>query len=125
VTTPPTPATAIIDGSLCRLNWNGTRAARQLPLATAVIEFLPGALCTFVRENPLGLLPGLSNVYCLDGDLNLRWLADWPHANDPCMALLHVENEVLSTLSTRGLLVRLDAATGRLVDAVLPVAAAS
>lgn len=120
----PTPATAIIDGALCHLTRRGTPSAVHAPLATAIVEFLPGAMCYFVREHPLGLLPGIANLYCLDADLHLLWMAEWPSSDDPCVAIDGEENGVLFALSASGALVRLDSATGRLlgVDAAHDVA---
>jgi hypothetical protein len=116
----PTPATAIIDGALCHLTRHGTPSAVHAPLATAIVEFLPGAMCYFVREHPLGLLPGIANLYCLDADLHLLWMAEWPSSDDPCVAIDGEDNGVLFALSASGALVRLDSATGRLLRRAAP-----
>jgi hypothetical protein len=86
VKTPLQPI-AVIDGTLCELTREGARAAAHAPLATAVVEFRRGPMCFFVREHPYGLLPGMPNLYCLDGDLRLQWLAEWPLIDDPCAAI--------------------------------------
>lgn len=123
---PPTaPATAILDGTLCRLDPRGQRLAAHPPLATAIVEFLPGPLRTYVRENPLGLLPGIANLYCVDAALRLQWVAEWPFAGDPCAAILSEQDDVLSVLTVSGATLHFDAHTGRQVGDPSAVAAAS
>lgn len=120
-----TPALAVIDGMLCRLTREGTRAAGHPPLATAVVEFRQGPLRCYVREHPFGLLPGLPNLYCLDGAFRLQWMAEWPHPSDPCTAILGEEGDTLVTSAASGATVYLDANTGRLLRVDQPMAAAS
>ena len=110
----PAHAFAVIDGSLCQLGRLGGRATWQKPLASAVVEFRRGPLRTYVREHTYGLLPGLPNLYCLDGANRLCWMADWPLANDPCAEIIDSNESVLVALSAAGVIVELDAVTGRL-----------
>jgi hypothetical protein len=112
---PDTPALAVIDGSLCQLTREGTRAAGHAPLATAVLEFRHGSLRYYVREHPHGLLPGLPNLYCLDGSFRLQWMAEWPDAGDPCSSIVGEEGNTLVAVSASGSVVRLDAHSGRLL----------
>jgi hypothetical protein len=119
------PALAVIDGTLCQLTREGTRAGGHPPLATAVVEFQRGTLRYYVREHPFGLLPGLPNLYCLDAGFNLQWMAEWPHPSDPCAAIVGEDGEDLVVLSSAGTTVRLNAATGRLVRVEPRLAAAS
>jgi hypothetical protein len=121
----PLQSIAVIDGALCQLTREGTRAATHAPLATAVVEFRRGPLCFYVREHPYGLLPGIPNLYCLDAELRLQWLAEWPLESDPCASLAEVEGDVLTAVSVSGVTVQLDATTGRLLGTIAPVAAAS
>jgi hypothetical protein len=79
----PPQSIAVIDGSLCQLSREGIHTAAHSPLATAVVEFCRGAHCYYVREHPHGLLPGIPNLYCLDRELRLQWLAEWPLTDDP------------------------------------------
>jgi hypothetical protein len=116
---------AVIDGTLCQLTREGARAGGHVPLATAVTEFLPGPMCYYVREHPYGLLPGIPNLYCLDGAFRLQWMAEWPDSDDPCVAILGRDGDVLSVLSRRGAIVRLDAHTGRLKNVEPAIAVAS
>ena len=109
-----TPALAVIDGTLCQITRTGARAGGHAPLATAVVEFLPGPLCYYVREHPYGLLPGLPNLYCLDGAFRLQWIAEWPDAVGPCTAIEREEAGELVVSAASGAVVRLDAGTGRL-----------
>jgi hypothetical protein len=110
-----TPALAVIDGTLCQLTREGIRAAGHAPLATAVLEFRHGSLRYYVREHPHGLLPGLPNLYCLDGAFRLQWMAEWPDAGDPCTAIVGEEGDTLVAISASGSVVRLDADSGRLL----------
>jgi hypothetical protein len=123
--TSPSHAFAVIDGSLCQFGRAGGRALWHAPIATAVVEFRRGSLCTYVREHPYGLLPGLANLYCLDGAHRLQWMAEWPNADDPCAGIVDEVGGVLVAVSVAGAVVRLDAATGRLLGFALPVSAAS
>jgi outer membrane protein assembly factor BamB len=119
-----TPALAVIDGTLCRLTREGARAAGHPPLATAVLEFRHGSLRYYVREHPHGLLPGLPNLYCLDATFRLQWMADWPESSDPCIAILGEEGDTVVAQSASGMIVRLDANTGRLLRVEQLMAAA-
>lgn len=123
--TTPLEALAVIDGSLCELGQFGARTLRHAPLATAVVEFRRGAMCTYVREHPFGLLPGLANLYCLDGAHRLLWMAEWPERNDPCAVIVEEENGVLVVMSVSGAVVRIDSATGKLISWQRRVEAAS
>jgi hypothetical protein len=105
----------VIDGTLCRLARNGARSGGHAPLATAVVEFHRGPMCTYVREHPYGLLPGIPNLYCLDGAFRLQWMAEWPSADDPCTGIIGQEGGELVVTSAGGLVVRLEAQTGRLL----------
>lgn len=119
------PALAVIDGTLCQLSRDGSRAGGHAPLATAVVEFKHGPMRYYVREHPYGLLPGLPNLYCLDAAFRLQWMAEWPDASDPCVSIAGEEGEILIALAQSGAVVRLDAVTGRLLGLEQPMAAAS
>jgi hypothetical protein len=122
--TTPAHALAVIDGSLCRLARSGGRAIWHQPIATAVVEFRRGPMCTYVREHPFGLLPGFANLYCIDGAHRLRWVAEWPLADDPCAGIVDETGGVLVTVSASGVEVRLEAASGRLLGCAQSVAEA-
>jgi hypothetical protein len=124
VTTLP-EALAVIDGALCLLTREGARAGWYAPLATAVVEFRHGPMRVYVREHPFGLLPGLPNVYCLDGAFRLQWMAEWPQSAGACVKLLGEEANALVTLAASGAVIRLDVDTGRLLSAVEAMAEAS
>jgi hypothetical protein len=123
VTTPP-PALAVIDGTLCLLTREGAHARGYQPLATAVVEFQHGPFRVYVREHPYGLLPGIPNLYCLDGDFRLQWMAEWPDASDPCTRIVREDGDTLLVESMSGALIRLDAHTGRLRGVTQAMAAA-
>ena len=82
-------------------------------------------MCTYVREHPYGLLPGLANLYCLDGAHRLCWIAEWPLANDPCSAILRESADGLVVASGRGAVLRIDATNGRFLGFVESAAVAS
>jgi hypothetical protein len=118
------PALAVIDGTLCQLTREGSRAGGHAPFGSAVVEFRHGPLRYYVREHPFGLLPGLPNLYCLDADFRLQWMAEWPDSSDPCAAIAGEENDTLVAVAASGAVVRLDAHTGRLRSVQSPMAAA-
>jgi hypothetical protein len=121
---PTSPALAVIDGSLCQFTREGVPAHRYEPIATAVAEFHCGPMCIYVREHPYGLLPGISNLYCLDGALRLLWLAEWPGACGACTRIVDATGDVLTTESASGATVRIRAHTGELLGIDQPMAAA-
>jgi hypothetical protein len=123
--TTPLEALAVIDGSVCRLGRMGGRTQCHAPLATAVVEFRRGPVRTYVREHPFGLLPGLPNLYCVDGGYRLLWMAEWPDADDPCAAILDEIDGELIVKSVNGAIARLDAETGRLLNWTARVSVAS
>lgn len=94
-----------------------------MPLATAVVEFLPGPLCFYVREHPFGLLPGLPNLYCVDAALRLQWMAEWPESEGACVRLVAASDEELLVEAASGALVRFSPHTGRLLEVMVPMAA--
>jgi hypothetical protein len=122
--TNPAPAFAVIDGKLCRLKRTGSVDAVHAPLATAVMEFRPGAMRLYVREHPYGLLPGVPNVYCVDLDFKQLWLAEWPYPDDLAAKLVDEVDGALVMETVHGAIVRLDTATGRVLGCTPAVAAA-
>ena len=118
-------ASAIIDGTLCQIDRRGLRSVECPPLGSAVAEFRQGPLCFYVREHSYGLLPGMANLYCLNANLHLRWIAAWPESDDPCAEILSEEDGVLITRSVSGAIVRLDTHDGRLLSCTPSVAVAS
>ncbi len=119
------PALAVIEGHLCQLTRRGAKTGEHAPLATAVVEFRHGPLRVYVREHPFGLLPGIANLYCLDGAFRLQWIADWPNPADPCAAIITEDASVLITRACSGAIVRLNADSGRLLSVEYPLAVAS
>ena len=81
-------------------------------------------MCIYIRENPLGLLPGISNLYCLDGALSLLWIAQWPDECGPCTRIVDASNDLLTTEAASGATVRFVAHTGKLIGIAQPMAAA-
>lgn len=119
------PAIAVIDGKLCRLTRKGTVESAHTPLATAVLEFRHGPMRLYIREHPYGLLPGVPNLYCLDANFRLLWLADWPSSDDPCAKIVAEDDAVLVVESVSGNTLQFDASTGRLLHVAQPMAVAS
>ena len=71
-----TPSYALIDGVLCKLNRKCAVVRRHAPMGLLVEEFLVHEDRILVRESGDGVLLGMTNLYCLDADLRLRWLAE-------------------------------------------------
>ena len=111
----PSPALAVIDGTLYQLTREGAPAAACPPLATAIVEFRRGPLCVYVRELSLGLLPGIANLYCLDGALRLQWIAEWPAALGACTGILDATDDALTVESASGAVVRINAHNGKVI----------
>lgn len=110
---------------LCQLSRHGTRAVACAPLGSAIVEFRQNPFCVYVREHPFGLLPGIANLYCLDSDLRLRWMAAWPEGAGHCTAIIGEEGYELVVQSASGLIVRIDRLDGRLVGVAPAISAAS
>lgn len=120
----PVPALAVIDGTLCQFQRDGSRSVGHTPIATAVVEFQRGPMCYYVREHTFGLLPGMPNLYCLDLDFRLQWLAEWPETEAPCGSIIGTEADALVVTSGSGAVIRLDARNGRLLSVAPALAAA-
>ena len=119
-----TPALAVLEGALCLINRTGQRRVGHAPLATAIVEFRQGPLRYYVREHTFGLLPGMPNLYCLDADFRLQWMAEWSDASDPFASIVDEEGGVLVLATVSGRTVRLDSLTGRLLGVSTALAAA-
>lgn len=118
---PPNPETtaalAILDGALCRLNRRGKVAQRHRPLGSAIMEFHPLADGRYlVRESAFGLLPGISNLYCVDAELHQIWLAEPPVDGALYSEPLQVAGDLAICPTTSGGRSLLDLATGRAVS---------
>jgi hypothetical protein len=88
------------------------------------VEFQQTPFRCYVREHTYGLLPGFPNLYALDGAFRLQWMAEWPDLSDPCAKIVGEKDGVLEVVSQKGLNVRLDAFTGRLISVGSTLAAA-
>ena len=89
------------------------------------MEFHHGPMRLYVREHPYGLLPGVPNLYCLDPNFRMLWLAEWPFADDPCGRLVEETDDALIVETVSGLSVRLDASSGKVLACPQAIAAAS
>lgn len=119
------PAIAVIDGSLRRLSRSGAVVATHTPIATAILEFHHGPMRFYIREHPFGLLPGVPNLYAVDADFRMQWLAEWPLGDNPCARIIEDEDNVLTVESVSGAVLQFDASTGRLLSCAHRMAAAS
>lgn len=86
---------AILDGKLCRLNRRGTVVRRHAPIGGRIEDFLVVQDRIVVREAPEDFLAGVSNLYCLDENFKLVWLAQQPKGNEaylgpPCIEGTHL-----------------------------------
>ncbi|MEO6005873.1 MAG: hypothetical protein ABIZ04_25860 [Opitutus sp.] len=118
------PALAVIDGTLVQLTREGVAAGVCPPLATAIVEFRRGPMRVYVRELAVGLLPGIANLYCLDGALRLLWIAQWPADLGACTAIVDATDDALTVESAFGLTVRIDPHTGAVIGVDHQLAAA-
>jgi len=73
-------------------------------------------MCVYAREHPHGLLPGIANLYCLDGALRLQWMAEWPEYCGPCTRIIDATGDTLSVESASGEILRINAHTGRVLE---------
>jgi outer membrane protein assembly factor BamB len=72
-----------------------------------------------VREDYYGFPRGESNVYCLEGDLRLRWRAELPRSSDVYAHPIFVTSAGVVCASWEGYTCTLDPATGRIRSKVL------
>lgn len=114
-----TPSYALIEGMLCRLNRKGSVVRRHLPMGLAVEEFLVHEDRIFVRESAEGVLLGMTNLYCLDTDLRMIWLAEAPGGDDAYAGPLELDGAALTSPTRSGRRLTLSLETGS------PVAAGS
>lgn len=106
---------AIIEGALCRVNRKGRTVHRLRPVAEAIEQFeLLADGCVMVREQPLGFLPGFSNLSCLDDTLRLRWFAELPADDDLYATFAIDEAGVLTAKSLSGRVWVIELSSGRI-----------
>lgn len=114
-----TPSFALIDGKLCRLNRRGTVTKRHAPLGTAVAEFRVVGDRIYVREQADGFLLGMPNLYCLDLNLFITWLAELPAPDDAYDSIASAEADHLTCRSVAGLSCRVNTSDGKVIGPVL------
>lgn len=107
------PSFALIDGSLCKLNRRGTIVKRHAPLGGVVAEFHVHQGRLYVREDADGFLAGMPNLYCLDENLFITWLAEMPSALDPYAAILGFVETGVRCQTREGIQVCLSFSSGR------------
>lgn len=91
-----TPSFALIEGTLCRLNRRGSTNKRHRPLGTGISEFSIQGDRILVLEKAEGVLTGMPNLYCLDLELRLVWLAE---TNQPVLSAEFREGQVFCKLA--------------------------
>jgi len=107
------PSFALINGSLCKLNRRGTVVKKHAPLGGTIMEFHVQAGRIYVREDAGGFLAGMPNLYCLDENLFITWLAELPSALDPFATILEITEQSLSCRTQSGTLYQLSLNDGR------------
>jgi hypothetical protein len=107
------PSFALINGSLCKLNRRGTVVKRHAPLGGAIMEFHVHSGHIYVREDAGGFLAGMPNLYCLDENLFITWLAELPSALDPYATIVEIGESVLSCRTQSGTQYQLSLIDGR------------
>lgn len=113
------PSFALIEGSLCKLNRRGTVTKRHAPLGSAVVEFHVFGDRIFVREQPEGFLNGMPNLYCLDLNLFIVWLAELPSPDAPFEAITSIDARSLRCTTVNGLSCEVSACDGKVLGPVL------
>jgi len=114
-----TPSFALIEGALCKLNRRGGVTKRHLPLGSAVVEFRIHGDRLYVRESAEGFLFGMPNLYCLDLNLFISWLAELPTPDDPYDSIANADAHGLLCRTVSGLSCRVSAADGKVLGPVL------
>lgn len=117
------PSFALINGSLCKLNRRGTVVKRHAPLGGAIMEFHVHGGHIYVREDAGGFLAGMPNLYCLDENLFITWLAELPSPLDPYATILEISEEVLSCRTQSGAQHQLSLCDGRSCQSASSLAA--
>lgn len=113
-----TPSFALLNGALCKLNRRGTVTKRHKPLGTAVVEFVVVGERILVREQAEGCLLGMPNLYCLDSNLFIIWLAELPAAENAYACIREIAEEQVRCLSTKGESLRLNLSDGKVCEVV-------
>lgn len=112
------PSFALIDGSLCRLSRAGSVEKRRAPIGTVFLEFVVSGPFLYVLEDNRSFLTGMSNLYCLDSELNMVWLAEPPSPTDAYAGKLGLDDGRLVCASREGRRCALDLQTGALLETV-------
>jgi len=113
------PSFALINGSLCKLNRRGTVVKRHAPLGGTIMEFHVQGGRLYVREDAGGFLAGMPNLYCLDENLFITWLAELPSPLDPFATILEIGDSVLHCRTQSGAQYQLSLANGRSQQVIL------
>lgn len=111
------PSFALIDGFLCRLNRMGSVEKRRAPIGTVFSEFVVSGDFLYVLEDSRSFLTGMSNLYCLDAELNMLWLAEPPSPTDAYTGKITLEGGRLVCGSREGKSCLLDPLHGKLLEA--------
>jgi len=113
------PSFALINGSLCKLNRRGTVVKRHAPLGGTIMEFHVQGGRVYVREDAGGFLAGMPNLYSLDENLFITWLAELPSPLDPFASIMEIGENVLHCRTQSGLHYQLSLANGRSQQVIL------
>lgn len=84
-------------------------------MGSRVAEFIAWKGILLVRESEEGFLTGMPNLYCMDEELKMLWLAELPSPEDAYAGELKIESETLLCRSRLGRDCRLDLDTGHLL----------
>lgn len=90
--------------------FGGVKIASALPLER-------GCACIVLLDPDSNGSSSFRNLLCLQNDGGITWRAELPEGNDAYVGF-SMENGVLSASSWSGFKVRIDIATGRILDAV-------
>lgn len=110
------PSYAIIDGLLCKLSRRGTVLKKRAPMGSTIAEFMVAGQVLIVRETAEGFLPGMSNLYGVDDELKMLWLAEPPFSNDSYAGFIGLNEGVLNCRTKTGRESRVNPADGKLLN---------
>lgn len=103
------------DDVVCKLmESTGSVIARHTALCTRVVQLMPVARWLIVLEDYYRFPLGQSNMYCIDHDLHMVWVAELPSADDTYVNQIFERGDVLQCGSWNGYMCELDPASGRI-----------
>jgi hypothetical protein len=109
----------IRDKALCKVDVaTGRPISRRDAMGTKIVQMLRKDERVVIREDCYEFPTGRSNVYCLDHDLALIWVAELPMATDVYANPVIDKGETLECASWQGYTCQLDPESGKIVGSL-------